>query len=255
MYGAMLAHPRFSKTDVNSLRTGIIAGSPCSPALMKRVIEEMHLPELVTAFGMTETSAAGLATARDDPIERRLASVGRVTAHTELKIVDETGAVVPRGVPGELLTRGFSVMRGYWGDPVATAEVIDAEGWMHTGDLVSIDAEGWGTVHGRVRDVINVAGEKVLPGEVEAVLMRHPAVEMAAVFGIPDEARGEVVCACVKPRSGRNVDDIELKAFCRERLTNFKIPRSFGFVEQIPMTATGKIRKFLVKTEYLAPKP
>jgi fatty-acyl-CoA synthase len=140
---------------------------------------------------MTETSAAGLATSRDDPIEQRTRSVGRVTAHTELKVVDETGAVVPRGVAGELCTRGFSVMLGYWGDLEATAKVIDADGWMHTGDLVAIDAEGYGTVLGRVRDVINCRGEKVLPSEIEAFLMQHPAIDLAQVFGIPDEVRGQ----------------------------------------------------------------
>ena len=249
MFAAELGHPRFATFDISSLRTGIIAGAPCTEALMRRVMEEMHLPELVTAFGMTETSAAGLATLRDDPIERRLRSVGRVTAHTELKIVDEAGAVVPRGVAGELCTRGFAVMLGYWGDAEATAQVIDAEGWMHTGDLVAIDEEGYGKVLGRARDIVNVAGEKVLPGEVEAFLMRHPSIEMAQVFGIPDEARGEVVCAWVKLKPNERLSGSELRAFCHGRMAAHKIPRNVVFVDIFPTTVAGKIQKFKMREQ------
>jgi fatty-acyl-CoA synthase len=255
MFAAELNHPRFATFDVSSLRTGIIAGSPCPEALMRRVMEDMHLPELVTAFGMTETSAAGLATSRDDPVERRLRSVGRVTAHTELKIVDEMGAVVPRGVAGELCTRGFSVMQGYWGDPEATAQVVDADGWMRTGDLVAIDEEGWGTVLGRVRDVVNVAGEKVLPGEVEALLLRHPAIEAAQVFGIPDEARGEVVCAWIKLKPGQELTTSEIRDFCSRHVSVHKTPRHVDFVGAFPTTTTGKVQKYVLREQMLANSP
>ncbi len=252
MFAAELNHPRFAKFDVTSLRTGIIAGAPCPETLMRRVVVEMHLPELVTAFGMTETSAAGLATARDDPLERRVRTVGRITAHTEIKIVDDRGEVVPRGVAGELFTRGFSVMLGYWGDAQATAEAIDAEGWMHTGDLVAIDEQGYGAVLGRVRDVINMGGEKVLPSEVEAFLMRHPAIEMAQVFGIPDEARGEAVCAWIKLKPDCVLTAGDIKAFCLGQIANFKIPRQIFFVRSFPTTSTGKVQKYLIQKSTLA---
>jgi fatty-acyl-CoA synthase len=252
MFGATLAHPDFATADLRSLRTGIIAGAPCPEALMRRAIEAMHLPELITAFGMSETSAAGLATARSDPLARRLATVGRVTGHTEIKIVDEAGAVVPRGVAGELCTRGFAVMLGYWNDADATATAIDAEGWMHTGDLVALDEEGYGRVFGRLGDLVNRGGEKILPGEIEAVLVRHPAVEAAQVFGIPDPKRGEEVCAWIKLKPGERLTEAQVRSFCSGEVANYKIPRHIRFVDAFPMTATGKIQKFAMREQMKA---
>jgi fatty-acyl-CoA synthase len=247
MFAVELRHRDFARFDLDSLRTGIVAGAPCPETLRRRVIDEMHMPELVTAFGMTETSAAGLSTMRDDPIERRAATVGRVTAHTEIKIVDQVGAVVPRGVAGEFCVRGFSVMLGYWNDPQATTEVIDAEGWMHTGDLVAIDKEGYGTVLGRVRDLVNSGGEKILPSEVEAFLLHHPAIEAAQVFGIAHPTRGEELCAWINLKPGYQLTAAEVKSFCRGEIATFKIPRHIRFVDAFPMTATGKIQKFVMR--------
>jgi fatty-acyl-CoA synthase len=247
MFAAALRHPEFATFDLRSLRTGIMAGAPCPESLMRRVIGEMHLPDLVTAFGMTETSAAGLATARDDAIERRARTLGQVTAHTEIKIIDERGLVVPRGVVGEFCVRGFAVMLGYWRDRQATAQVIDPDGWMHTGDLVALDEEGYGTLFGRVADLVNSGGEKILPGEVEAFLGTHPAIEVAHVFGIPDARRGEVLCAWIKPRPGQQLTPGAVRAYCHGQIANHKIPRRIVFVDAFPTTATGKVQKFVMR--------
>lgn len=247
MFAAQLRHPDFATFDLSSLRTGIIAGSPCADGLMRQVINAMHIPELVTAFGMTETSAAGLATARSDPLDRRVQTVGRVTAHTEIKIVDETGAVVPRGIPGEFCIRGFSVMLGYWNDAEATADAIDPDGWMHTGDLVALDDQGYGTILGRLRDVINSGGEKILACELESFLGDHPAIEVAQVFGVLDDVRGEAVCAWIKLKPGRTLTTGEVRAFCQGRIANYKIPRHIRFVDDFPMTATGKVQKHVMR--------
>jgi fatty-acyl-CoA synthase len=252
MFAAQLRHPDFAKFDLSSLRTGIIAGSPCPERLMRQVINAMHIPELVTAFGMTETSAAGLATARSDPLDRRVQTVGRVTAHTEIKIVDETGAVVPRGIAGEFCIRGFSVMLGYWNDGEATADAIDRDGWMHTGDLVALDDQGYGTVLGRLRDVINSGGEKILAGELESFLGGHPAIEVAQVFGVPDEVRGEAVCAWIKLKPGRTLTRGEVRAFCQGRMANYKVPRHVRVVGDFPMTATGKVKKHVMRERMMA---
>lgn len=252
MFAAQLRHPDFAKFDLSSLRTGIIAGSPCPERLMRQVINAMHIPELVTAFGMTETSAAGLATARADPLDRRVQTVGRVTAHTEIKIVNETGAVVPRGTPGELCIRGFSVMLGYWNDAEATAGAIDPEGWMHTGDLVALDDQGYGTVLGRLRDVINSSGEKILAGELESFLGGHPAIEVAQIFGVPDEIRGEAVCVWIKLKPGQTLTTSEVRVFCQGRIANYKIPRHIRFVDGFPMTANGKVQKHDMRARMMA---
>jgi len=252
MFGAEMNHPSFTEYDLQTLRTGIIAGAPCPAHLMQRIMRDMHIPELVTAFGMSETSAAGLATARDDPLERRTRTVGRVTAHTEIKVIDDQGVVVPRGTVGELCTRGFAVMSGYWNDPEATAEAIDGAGWMHTGDLVALDDAGYGTVFGRSSDVVNRGGEKILPGEIESFLLGHPAVEAVQVFGIPDEKRGEELCAWIKLKPGQEATPEQIRSFCRGKIANFKIPRHIRFVDAFPMTVTGKVQKYMIKAEMRA---
>jgi fatty-acyl-CoA synthase len=200
MFIAELEHPRFAEFDVSSLRTGIMAGSPCPIAVMRRVIAKMHMHEVTIAYGMTETSPASFQGRHDDPLERRVTTVGRVHPHVQVKIIDTHGRVTPRGIPGELLTRGYSVMRGYWGDPERTREAIDEGGWMHTGDLALIDEEGYCNIVGRVKDMIIRGGENISPREIEEFLYRHPAVFDVAVVGVPDPKYGEAVCACIRLR-------------------------------------------------------
>jgi fatty-acyl-CoA synthase len=248
MFIAQLSHPRFNEFDLSSLRTGIMAGSPCPVEVMKQVQSSMHMPEITICYGMTETSPVSTQSSWDDPLERRVSTVGRVHPHVEIKIVDpETGAIVPRGVPGELCTRGYSVMLGYWGNEEATREAIDDAGWMHTGDLATADAQEYVNIVGRIKDMIIRGGENVYPREIEEYLYTHPAVLDVQVIGVPSEKYGEEVMAWVKPRPGADVSGDELAAFCRGRIATFKIPAYWKFVEEFPTTVTGKVQKFRMR--------
>jgi fatty-acyl-CoA synthase len=247
MFIAELEHPRFREFDLSSLRTGIMAGSPCPIAVMRRVIAEMHMPEVTIAYGMTETSPVSFQSRHDDPLERRVGTVGRVHPHVQVKIIDTHGRVTPRGIPGELLTRGYSVMRGYWGDPERTREAIDEGGWMHTGDLALIDEEGYCNIVGRVKDMIIRGGENISPREIEEFLYRHPAVFDVAVVGVPDPKYGEAVCACIRLRNGMTATEEEIREFCRGAIAHYKVPRYVRFVESFPLTISGKVQKYLIR--------
>ncbi|MGK6319581.1 AMP-binding protein [Sphingomonas sp. DT-204] len=252
MFIAMLAHPEFDRFDFGSLRTGVMAGAVCPEPLMRQVIERLHMRDVTIAYGMTETSPVSFQTAIDDPVERRIGSIGRVQPHLECKIVDEAGELVPTGTPGELCTRGYSVMLGYWDEPAKTAEVIDAEGWMHSGDLAVIDAEGYGTVVGRLKDMVIRGGENIYPREIEEYLYGHPAVEDVTVVGVPDERMGEELCAWIRLRLGAVGDAEDIRAFCRGRIAHYKIPRHIRFVDAFPTTVTGKIQKYLIREAMIA---
>jgi fatty-acyl-CoA synthase len=253
MFIAQLAHPRFREFDLSSLRTGIMAGSPCPVETMKQVQASMHMPEVTICYGMTETSPVSTQSSWDDPLDRRVSTVGRVHPHVEIKIVDpETGAIVPRGVPGELCTRGYSVMIGYWGNEAATREAIDAAGWMHTGDLATADQDGYVNIVGRIKDMIIRGGENVYPREVEEYLYTHPAVLDVQVIGVPSEKYGEEVMAWVKRRPGMDVNREDLVAFCRGRIATFKIPSYWKFVDEFPTTVTGKVQKFKMRETAVA---
>jgi fatty-acyl-CoA synthase len=249
MFIAELEHPRFSEFDLTSLRTGIMAGSPCPIAVMRRVVAEMHMPEVTICYGMTETSPVSFQTQPDDPIERRVATVGRVHPHVQVKIIDTKGRVTPRGTSGELLTRGYSVMRGYWGDAERTRDVIDAGGWMHTGDLGVIDAEGYCNIVGRVKDMIIRGGENISPREIEEFLYRHPAVFDVAVVGIPDVRYGETVCACIRLRAGMTATEEDIREFCRGQIAHYKVPRYVRFLDSFPLTISGKVQKYLIREQ------
>lgn len=247
MFIAELEHPRFSEFDLSSLRTGIMAGSPCPTEVMRKVVEQMHMAEVTIAYGMTETSPVSFQTVPKDPLERRVDSVGRVHPHLQVKLVDEQGATVLRGEPGELCTRGYSVMQGYWNDAPATAAAIDAEGWMHTGDLATIDAEGYCRIVGRLKDMIIRGGENIYPREIEEFLYRHPAVADVQVFGVPDAKFGEQVCAWVRLRDGMQASEAAIQDFCRHQLAYYKVPHYVRFVDAFPMTVTGKVQKYLMR--------
>jgi fatty-acyl-CoA synthase len=248
MFIAQLAHPRFSEFDLSSLRTGIMAGSPCPVEVMKQVQRLMHMPEVTICYGMTETSPVSTQSSWDDPLDRRVSTVGRVHPHVEIKIIDPTsGAIVPRGVAGELCTRGYSVMLGYWGNEEATHEAIDDAGWMHTGDLATADADGYVNIVGRIKDMIIRGGENVYPREVEEFLYTHPAVLDVQVIGVPSEKYGEDVMAWVKCRPGAQTSGDELTSFCHGRIATFKIPRYWKFVDEFPTTVTGKVQKFKMR--------
>jgi fatty-acyl-CoA synthase len=249
MFIAELNHPEFARFDLSSLRTGIMAGAPCPIEVMKRVVAEMHMSGVTIAYGMTETSPVSFQSGIDDSLERRVSTVGRIHPHLMVKIVDAEGRVVPRGVQGELLTRGYSVMKGYWNDPERTGEVIDESGWMHTGDLAILDEEGYCTITGRLKDMLIRGGENVYPREVEEFLYRHPKVQAVQVFGVPDPKYGEEVCAWVILRPGKAATGEELKEFCKDRIAHHKIPRYVHFVAEFPMTVTGKAQKFVMRDE------
>lgn len=249
MFIAMLDHPEFEEYDLSSLRTGIMAGSPCPIEVMKRVVSEMHMEEVTIAYGMTETSPVSFQSATDDPLEKRVATVGRIHPHVEVKIIDVEGRIVPRGQTGELLTRGYSVMLGYWQDEARTAEAIDAAGWMHTGDLAVMDAEGYCNIVGRVKDMVIRGGENIYPREIEEFLYRHPKVQDVQVIGVPDRKFGEELCAWIKLKEGTTCDDDEIRAFCKGQIAHYKIPRYIEFVESFPMTITGKIQKFVMRDQ------
>jgi fatty-acyl-CoA synthase len=248
MFIAELEHQRFSEFDFSSLRTGIMAGSPCPVEVMKKVTTVMHIPEMTIAFGMTETSPVSTQCATDDPLARRVSTVGRAHPHVEIKIVDPgTGAVVPRGTRGELCSRGYSVMRGYWNDEEATRHAIDPARWMHTGDLATMDADGYVNIVGRIKDMIIRGGENIYPREVEEFLYGHPDIADVQVIGVPSEKYGEEVMAWVKPREGARLTGEGLATWCKGKVASYKIPRHWKFVESFPMTVTGKVQKFKMR--------
>ncbi|GGB88539.1 AMP-binding protein [Pseudoduganella buxea] len=249
MFIALLDHPDFARYDLSTLRTGIMAGSPCPAEVMSRVIGRMHMSEITIAYGMTETSPVSFQSAVDDPEALRVSTIGRVHPHLEVKIVDAAGRIVPRGVTGELLTRGYSVMLGYWGDEERTREAIDPAGWMHTGDLAVIDEGGFATIVGRSKDMVIRGGENIYPREVEEYLYRHPKVLDVQCVGVPDEKYGEELCACIVVRPGMSADEDEIRAFCSGQIAHYKIPRYIRFVDAFPMTVTGKIQKFLLRQQ------
>jgi len=252
MFIAELDHPQFRNFDLSSLRTGVMAGAPCPVEVMKRVIADMHMGEVTIAYGMTETSPVSFQSRNDDSIERRVSTVGRIHPHLEVKIVDEEGRVVPRGERGELLTRGYSVMTGYWDDEEKTRQAIDEQGWMHTGDLAVIDEQGYCNIAGRVKDLIIRGGENVSPREIEEFLYRHPQIQDVQVFGIPDQRYGEVVCAWIRLKGTDPCDADAIRLFCRDQIAHFKVPTHIRFVEQFPMTVTGKIQKFIMREQMIA---
>ncbi|HEY2439334.1 MAG TPA: AMP-binding protein [Solirubrobacteraceae bacterium] len=250
MFIAQLDHPRFADFDLTSLRTGIMAGSPCPIEVMKRVIELMNMGEVSIAYGMTETSPVSTQTAFDDPLEKRVGSVGRVHPHVEIKIVDPgDGSTVERGTGGELCTRGYSVMAGYWEDEERTAEAIDGEAWMHTGDLATMDGEGYVNIVGRIKDMVIRGGENVYPREVEEFLYGHPDIADVQVIGVPDERYGEELMAWVIPRGEARLDADAVRAFCQGRIAHYKIPRYVKLVDAFPMTVTGKVQKFKMRAQ------
>ncbi|MGE5324666.1 MAG: AMP-binding protein [Actinomycetota bacterium] len=251
MFIAEMEHPEFRRFDLSSLRAGIMAGSPCPIEVMRRVMESMHMRDITIAYGMTETSPVSFQSAIDDPIERRVSTVGRVQPHLEVKIIDSAGRVVPRGVPGELLTRGYSVMLGYWDDPEQTAEAVDAAGWMHTGDLATLDGEGYCNIVGRIKDMVIRGGENVYPREIEEFLFQHPKIEAAQVVGLPDMKYGEELCAWIKLRSGEMMAEQEVRDFCQGQIAHYKIPHYICFVSEFPMTVTGKIQKFIIRQQMM----
>jgi fatty-acyl-CoA synthase len=252
MFIAELDHPQFRNHDLSSLRTGVMAGAPCPVEVMKRVVADMNMREVTIAYGMTETSPVSFQSRSDDSIERRVSTVGRIHPHLEVKIIDTDGRVVPRGERGELLTRGYSVMTGYWDDAEKTRQAVDAQGWMHTGDLAVIDAEGYCNIAGRVKDLIIRGGENVSPREVEEFLYRHPQIQDVQVFGIPDRRYGEIVCAWIKLKGADPCDADAIRLFCRDQIAHFKVPTHIRFVEQFPMTVTGKIQKFIMREQMIA---
>jgi fatty-acyl-CoA synthase len=252
MFIAELDHPRFAEFDLSTLRTGIMAGSPCPIEVMKRVQAQMNMNEVTIAYGMTETSPVSTQSAVDDPLDRRVATVGRVQPHLEVQIVDIDGRQVPRGTTGELCTRGYSVMKGYWGDEAKTREAVDAEGWMHTGDLATMDEQGYVNIVGRLKDMVIRGGENVYPREIEEFLYRHPAVQDVQVVGVPDLKYGEELCAWIKLRDGQTATAEDIRAFCRGQIAHYKVPRHIRFVDAFPMTITGKVQKFLMRQQSIA---
>jgi fatty-acyl-CoA synthase len=254
MFIAMQHHPTFADHDLSSLRTGCMAGSICPVEVMKRCIDDMHMAEVCIAYGMTETSPVSTQTRVDDDLERRTSSIGRVHPHVEIKIIDPaTGETVERGQPGELCTRGYSVMLGYWDDAEKTAEAVDADGWMHTGDLAEMREDGYCTIVGRIKDMVIRGGENVYPREIEEFLYAHPDIEDVQVIGVPDEKYGEELCAWIKLRSGADPLDADaVRAYATGKLAHFKIPRYVLLVDEFPMTVTGKIRKVQMREETAA---
>ena len=247
MFIAELEHPGFDRYDLSSLRTGIMAGAPCPVEVMKKVISRMHMSEVLIAYGQTECSPVNHMTLADDPLEKRVETVGRAGPHLEIKIVDEQGEVVPVGEKGDICARGYAVMQGYWEDPERTAETVDAEGWLHSGDLGGMDAEGYVSVVGRLKDMIIRGGENIYPREIEEFLFTHPDIQDAKVVGVPDPKYGEAVCAWVQLREGAQLTEQEIQAFCQEHIAYFKVPRYVRLVQEFPMTVTGKVQKFRMR--------
>ncbi|MGC8701387.1 MAG: AMP-binding protein [Thiomonas sp.] len=248
MFIAMLDHPRFAEFDLSTLRTGIMAGSPCPIEVMKRVVRDMHLSEITIAYGMTETAPVSCQSSTDTPLAKRVSTVGQVQPHLEVKIVDpQTGQTVAPGQTGELCTRGYSVMHGYWGDTDKTREAIDPEGWMHTGDLATMDEEGYVNIVGRIKDMVIRGGENIYPREVEEFLYRHPVVQDVQVVGVPDPKYGEELCAWIIPKPGNAPTEDDIRAFCQGQIAHYKIPRYIRFVQSFPLTITGKVQKFKIR--------
>jgi len=249
MFIAELQHPRFEEFDMSTLRAGIMAGSPCPVEVMRRVVERMHMREVTIAYGMTETSPVSFQSSPHDSLERRVTTVGRIQPHMEAKIIDAEGQTMPCGEPGELCSRGYAVMLGYWDDPARTAEAIDAEGWMHTGDLGVIDDEGYCNIVGRSKDMIIRGGENVYPREIEEFLYTHPKISDVQVIGVPDAKYGEEIMAWVRLREGEAASTEELREYCRDKIAHYKIPRYVKFVEAFPTTVTGKVQKFIMREQ------
>ncbi|HZC13832.1 MAG TPA: AMP-binding protein, partial [Thermoleophilaceae bacterium] len=253
MFIAELNDPGFGDHDLSSLRTGIMAGAPCPVEVMRQVIEDMHMSEVTICYGMTETSPVSTQTSVDDRIEKRVGTVGRVGPHLEIKVIDpDTGRTVLRGERGELLTRGYSVMLGYWNDPDRTADAVDAAGWMHTGDLATMDEEGYLNIVGRSKDMVVRGGENIYPREIEEFLLGHPDVIDVAVIGVPDARYGEELMAWVQLRAGSSFDEHELSAFCHGRIAHFKVPRYLKICDEFPLTVTGKVQKFRMRDAAIA---
>jgi fatty-acyl-CoA synthase len=246
MFIAMLNHPEFAHYDLRSLRTGIMAGSPCPIEVMRQVVERMHMREITIAYGMTETSPVSFQSSTEDPLERRVTTVGRIQPHLEVKIVDAQGNVVRRGMSGELCTRGYSVMLGYWNDPSRTAEVLK-DGWMHSGDLATLDESGFCNVVGRIKDMVIRGGENIYPREIEEFLYRHPAIRDVQVIGVPDPKFGEELCAWIIIKAGETLTADVVREFCRDQIAHYKIPRYVKFVDAFPVTVTGKVQKFAMR--------
>jgi fatty-acyl-CoA synthase len=251
MFIAEQNHPDFKRFDLSSLRTGCMAGAPCPIEVMRRCIDDMHMKDVTIAYGMTETSPVSFQTTADDTIERKVSTIGRIHPHVEVKIVDAEGRIVPPGEPGELCTRGYSVMLGYWDDPEKTADSLDKAGWMHTGDLATLDADGYGNIVGRLKDMVIRGGENVYPREIEEFLFRHPKIESVQVIGLPDPKYGEELCAWVKLKPGEATTAEEIQAFCKNQIAHYKIPRYIRFVDAFPMTVTGKVQKFIMRQEMI----
>jgi fatty-acyl-CoA synthase len=247
MFIAQLNHPEFSRFDLGSLRRGIMAGAPCPIEVMKEVASKMHMSEITIAYGMTETSPVSFQSSRDDPLELRVSTVGRIQPHLEVKIVDRDGRIVSRGEAGELCTRGYSVMLGYWNDEARTKEAIDSAGWMHTGDLATIDEDGYCRIVGRIKDMVIRGGENIYPREVEEYLYAHPDIQDVQVFGVPDAKYGEELCAWIVTKGGADLDEEGIRKFCQDRISHYKIPRYIRFVESFPSTVTGKVQKFAMR--------
>jgi fatty-acyl-CoA synthase len=247
MFIAELDHPEFSSFDLNSLRTGMMAGAPCPIEVMRRCIKDMHLTDITIGYGMTETSPVSTQTLIGDTLEHQTSTVGTVHPHVEVKIVDSEGRVVPVGERGEFCTRGYSVMLGYWDDEERTAQAIDKAGWMHTGDLATMDADGYCNIVGRIKDMVIRGGENIYPREIEEFLYRHPAIQDVQVFGVPDTRYGEELCAWIKVRDGMTLTEDEVKAFCKDQIAHYKVPRHVRFVSDFPMTVTGKMQKFIMR--------
>ena len=251
MFIAELDLSDLKKYDLSSLRTGIMAGASCPIEVMKRVFSEMNMHEVTIAYGMTETSPVSFQSSTDDTVEKRVSTVGQIHPHVEVKVIDEAGNITPRGIKGELCTRGYSVMKGYWADPDRTTETIDGDGWMHTGDLATIDADGYGNIVGRVKDMVIRGGENVYPREVEEYFYRHEKIQDVQVFGVPDEKYGEELCLWICLKDGQAMTEQDIRDYCKGQIAHYKIPRYIRFVEEFPMTVTGKIQKFKMRDQMI----
>jgi len=249
MFIAELEHPEFDRFDLSTLRTGIMAGAPCPVEVMKKVISQMNMSEVLIAYGQTECSPVNHMTLADDPLEKRVETVGRAGPHLEVKIIDEEGNIVPIGEKGDICTRGYAVMKGYWDEPERTAETIDTDGWLHSGDLGVMDENGYVQVVGRLKDMIIRGGENIYPREIEEFLFTHPKIQDAAVVGVPDEKYGEEVCVWVQLKENQTMDEEEIRTFCKDHIAYFKVPRYIRIVDAFPMTVTGKVQKFKMREQ------